>query len=323
MLAALHPPWLGRHPETRTLDRTLLVVVGLMALQLVPLPTGVLTRLSPGVLDVASALDLDYSTGAGSGPLPAMPLSIDPRSTLWGGSVLTAAVLVFLVCRRLFQTSGLRTVVRSIVWLGLALALVGIAQEATANGLVYWWWEPFDEGAEPFGPFLNRNHFGTWATMATPLCMGYAFARLRVTDDEPGRRRVGPVFRLVFDERAMFAVMVGILLTVAVVISLSRSALVGLSAAFLTLLLGGGQRLDRRRRNWLIVYVIVTLIAVATLANLGSIISRIDQTLTGSSGLSRSLLIFASAGFRCDSMRPARWTPLPWLPDDRGPRRPS
>ena len=40
-------------------------------------------------------------------------------------------------------------------------------------------------------------------------------------------------------------------------------------------------------------------------------------------GLSRSLLIFASAGFRCDSMRPARWTPLPWLPDDRGPRRPS
>ena len=40
-------------------------------------------------------------------------------------------------------------------------------------------------------------------------------------------------------------------------------------------------------------------------------------------GLSRSLLIFASAGFHCDSMRPARWTPLPWLPDDRGPRRPS
>ena len=53
-------------------------------------------------------------------------------------------------------------------------------------------------------------------------------------------------------------------------------------------------------------------------------IRRVGKTYPSpAEGLSRSLLIFASAGFRCDSMRPARWTPLPWLPDDRGPRRPS
>ena len=37
-------------------------------------------------------------------------------------------------------------------------------------------------------------------------------------------------------------------------------------------------------------------------------------------GLSRPLLIFASGGLCCDSMRPARWPPPPWLRERRGLR---
>ena len=40
----------------------------------------------------------------------------------------------------------------------------------------------------------------------------------------------------------------------------------------------------------------------------------------GFEGLSRPLLIFASGGLCCDSMRPARWPPPPWLRERRGLR---
>ena len=41
---------------------------------------------------------------------------------------------------------------------------------------------------------------------------------------------------------------------------------------------------------------------------------------TTTPGLSRPLLIFASGGLCCDSMRPARWPPPPWLRERRGLR---
>ena len=259
-------------------------MAGLGLLQIIPIPLGVIRIVSPAQSTVASALDLSYNARIADGALAWSPLSVDPIATVWALMVFGAALLVFLACRQLFHVGGVGLTVRTVVWLGLFVTLLGIAQEATSRNLVYWWWQPFDEGAEPFGPFINRNHFGTWATMVTPLCLGFAFARLHLTDDEPGRRRIGAVFRVAVDDQVVLAALVGCLLTVGMVMTLSRSALAGLGVAFLVLLLGGGPRLDRRRRRWLTACAILSALAIVLLANVPAVFQQVDQTLTSSSG---------------------------------------
>ena len=46
--------------------------------------------------------------------------------------------------------------------------------------LVYGFWKPL-HGGNPFGPFINRNHFAGWMVMALPLVVGYSCAVLEAT----------------------------------------------------------------------------------------------------------------------------------------------
>ena len=175
--------------------------------------------------------------------------------------------------------------VRAIAWTGLVLAFVAIVQRATGPDVIYGIWESSAEGAETFGPFVNRNHFATWVIMAVPLCWGYVMARMetRVRDDRPRAL----VVRLLefFDARTTWLVTAGSLMTLALVTSLSRSGLLGLGAAFLfTLVLTRGtDAVDRRRRAWLITFVLLSAVLIVAWANLGAVVARLDEALSGGS----------------------------------------
>ncbi len=146
---------------------------------------------------------------------------------------------------------GVRSSVRTIAGLGIVFATLGLAQAASGSGAVYWWWEPLGEGPEPFGTFINRNHFATWVIMATPACFGYAITRLSVSaTDDPTHHWAARLIR-VFDGRALFLLLAGILMTVALMVDLSRSGLLGLTAATVFVLMVGSRQIDRRRRRWL------------------------------------------------------------------------
>ena len=106
----------------------------------------------------------------------ALPLSVDLASTVWALAVCGGALVVFVVSRRVFQGGGVRIAARGIATVGLLLAAECLAQDATGGGRMYWRWKPLSEGAPPFGPFVNRNHFATWVVMAAPLCIGYLLA---------------------------------------------------------------------------------------------------------------------------------------------------
>ena len=132
----------------------------------------------------------------------------------------------------------MRWSIRIIAWLGIVFATLGLAQAASGSGAVYWWWEPFGEGAEPFGTFINRNHFATWVVMATPACVGYAITRLYVSaSDDPTHHWFSRLVSM-FDGRALFLLFAGILMTVALLINLSRSGMLGLATAAVYVLIG-------------------------------------------------------------------------------------
>ncbi len=284
LFAVLCPPTLCVPPEARWLDRGLVVLIAGLIAQLVPLPNAILAAVSPQTPTLLALLKLDYHAEAVSGARPVVAASLDPWSTLWAGAIAVAAVLVFLSTRRLFAAGGLRATVRAIAWMGLIMASIALLQQATSRRLIYWWWTPIDEGGEPFGAFVNRNHFGTYVIMAIPATLGYLIARLEANRSANGVfRSLGGIVR-VFDRRAALLLASGSMMTLAAVVCLSRSALVGLGVALVVVWGLARRDLDRQRRRWLTAYGFVFALAVLAWSNIEAIIHRFDQAATGASG---------------------------------------
>ena len=223
-LCVAYRPRILRHGPTPALDTWLLLAVASAAIQTVPIPRAVLDRLSPAASRVASQLAL-RDTG---GPLP---LSIDLTDSAAAVALFAGAIMVFVTARQLFDAGGVRTIVRGTAAIGLALAGVAIAQDATGGGLMYWRWKPTFQRTDPFGPFVNRNHYATWAIVAVPLCLGYlmahATAHPRESPTAAWRARVVGAM----DGRAAFLVVSVALMMLGVALSLSRSGMLGLVAA--------------------------------------------------------------------------------------------
>jgi hypothetical protein len=236
-LAIKYRPALLDRSRTPHLDLWMFAVLGASLLQVIPLPRAVLSTITPAAETVARRLVL-VDLG---GPLP---ITIDlPRSAA-AILIIAGVLLLFITARQVFDAGGLRTVARLIAVMGLVLSAIALAQDATGRGLMYWRWKPVDPGPNPFGPFVNRNHFATWAMMAVPLCIGYlaahASAHQGVGPAATWRRRVVAAI----DARAWMLLASATLLIVAIAASLSRSGLLGLAAA-----LACGAMLARRRQR--------------------------------------------------------------------------
>ena len=224
LLALYYRPWSYRDRPPSALDAWMIVTLGAIAVQLLPLPGSLLDAVSPAARPVWEQRLLRVPSS--------LSISLDPERT-WRALALTAAsFLTFITARTIFATGGVRLVLRGLAAIGMLLAAIALAQEATANGLMYWRYKPVDEGPPPFGPFVNRNHFATWAVLAIPMCLGYLTAhssahRQRDGTLLPWRRRVV----LFFDGRAMALTTAACLLLVALVMTLSRSGLLGIVTA--------------------------------------------------------------------------------------------
>jgi O-antigen ligase len=204
-------------PNQRTLDFALIgcVVVGLF--QLVPLPAGWRAVLTPN----AGAIDAALRIGAVTPRIRS--LSIDAAATLKGVSVAALTIATFWAARETLARGALRHLVRPIAWSGLVVSVLAIVLRTRSSSLVYGIWSAGD-GAVPYGPFVNRNHMGTWLIMALPLVAGYVVARVH---RRAGSRSIvssfdTPMVWLLGSAGAMLA---------AAIVSLSRSTAVGLCTA--------------------------------------------------------------------------------------------
>ncbi|HKB46050.1 MAG TPA: O-antigen ligase family protein, partial [Ktedonobacterales bacterium] len=140
-------------------------------IQLVPLPLGIIRAVSPDAPDVIAQLDPLVAAGLAT----THPLSLSPRSTLRGLAVLGSLAFLVIGGARLFSIAGARRSAQAIALVGVALALVGIIQRPLHAGKIYGFWTPAG-GGNPFGPFVNKNHFAGWMLMTVPLTLGVAGA---------------------------------------------------------------------------------------------------------------------------------------------------
>jgi O-antigen ligase len=254
----------------------LLVFGACAALQLVPLPPGLRTALSPNGTALLQAIDLQFalaSTSSSAPPAAWLPLTISSAATIKSLALLAAFAVLLAGLTSFFSRESLAPLVPPLLGFGLLLAFVGILQKAVLGdhawgGMrIYGFWEPHARLTTPFGPFVNKNHFAGWMLMAIPLALGYflGLAEIGFREVRRGwRNRLlwlsshhGGHLQLVF--------VAAMLMIVSLVMTTSRSGL----ACFVVAVAIASIFAVRRQRSWRARVVVVgalLLMAVVPLA---------------------------------------------------------
>jgi len=213
--------------ESRAVLVALVCVFAAGVLQLVPVTSGVLRAVSPATDAFLRNYSLSYAADA-----PPHSLSVNPQATWLGLAFLGAFTLFLAGLVRALSRSRVERLVKGIIAFGVVLALIGIVQKALLGDHVYMgmkvygFWSPESRLVQPFGPFINRNHFAGWMLMAIPLASGYLCA---VLEEGFAETRGGLRNRLLWlsspeggrGTMIAFAVLV---MTLSLVMSMSRSS---------------------------------------------------------------------------------------------------
>ena len=82
---------------------------------------------------------------------------------------LIAYLLIFFLCTQAFrERQDLNSLAWLLMFLCFGVSLFGIVQRFTSDGTIYWF-QKLTLGGDPFGPFVNRNHFAGFAELIVPV----------------------------------------------------------------------------------------------------------------------------------------------------------
>jgi O-antigen ligase len=145
-------------------------MIALVLFQMIPLPESFLKLISPASLST-------YATFGNDPAGTFRPVSLNPwatRQELF--RVLAYAAIFFVIVSHYRTKEQVRSLVKTILWMGCFLVLFAILQKMTWNDRIFWIY-PVDatlkSGAGIWGSYINRNHFAGYLGMAIPLGMGF------------------------------------------------------------------------------------------------------------------------------------------------------
>lgn len=221
---------LAQRRDAVPVDRGLAIALGCLVVaigvQLVPIPVSAIRQLSPETDVFLRDFEIGYATAERHA------LSIRPAATMVG---LAAACALALLLVGLVRTLNRRDTVhltRGLCVLGVALAIAGMAQMAMGDGKVYGFWTPRG-GGNPFGPFVNRNHFAGWMLMAIPLAMSYFCGRVSrgIQAVQPGWRDRLLWFSTAAASETLLVGLAVLVMALSLALTTSRSGILGLVLA--------------------------------------------------------------------------------------------
>jgi O-antigen ligase len=270
VLLAIARPSIGRGPG-RLLDWSLLACLIAVAVQLIPLQASMREWLSPHAFSVDRIVALDTQPAI----RPPHALSVDIESTMWALALAAVYIGVFWCARATCSSGGVRTTVRGVAWLGMALTVLVAIQRATSPALLYWTWQPISAGASPYGPFVNRNALASWLTMAVPLIIGYAMAR----HQSPPTRNDHTIPGTSIDSRQLWLAGAAILMTGGLLASMSRGGILGGGIGLMAFVwlsrrrIGGGSGVA-----WMLAGLVALVVMASAYANLDTLALRLQET---------------------------------------------
>src|SRR5574337_433897 len=177
--------------EKTSCNLPIILFLALTLFQMVPMPMTVIKHLSP----TAYAM-YPQASSAINPEIGWRTISLDPTATREEFvKVLTYAVLFWVILNNFRQRQQIEAVLRIIIGIGFFLAVFGIVQKYHWNGKLYWI-RKLPRYSQPFGPYVNRNHFAGYMEIVIPWTMGYLLSQLggrgRVHALWAGLRRLTP-----------------------------------------------------------------------------------------------------------------------------------
>jgi hypothetical protein len=258
-----------------------------VAVQLIPLPQSIIATISPETDALLRNYDLGYAAESVGGRAT-HPLSIDPSRTRLALILFSAFSILMFGAAHMIATAGLKALLRGLVGLGALIALIGIVQKPMYAGAIYGFWMP-EHKASPFGPFVNRNHFAGWMLMMLPLAAGYLAGRAANVFRHDSATGWRPALRRLTSNDGHEIILVGVaalIMAVALMFTLSRSAAIALLLEVSTLLfLGIRSSLRRIHGVWVGFFLLAVTVMAAGWVGLDSIgrrfVSPEMETLSG------------------------------------------
>ena len=267
----------------------LIAIAVAISLQLVPVPSSVLRVISPGTHRFLTMYDLRYAyqsvdaaPNAIAMPLTGHALSIDPHGTVVGLLLFISLALFLLGATRIFSAEGPSRVVLGILGLGLLLPVLAVVQIALNVDrelpLVYGVWKPRGI-SNPFGPFINPNHYAGWMLMALPVVIGLGYGSVeRDRLEAQSENGFNTMRAFASGGVPLLAAFTALVMAASALMTKSRSGMIGLVAIALLFTIV----VARRQRSWRgkagIVSIVTALLFIAIAwAGLDSVVERFRQ----------------------------------------------
>jgi tetratricopeptide (TPR) repeat protein len=219
--------------------------------QLIPLPGGAVSVISPGTAAVKKELlgDLPNSSEL----LKSMTLSFYSNATKHDLRLIVAIAAVFFVVVNVYRrTERIKRLLAAIAIIGGAITLLALAQNLFGNGKIYWI-VPTAYGEAYSGTFVNHSHYGQFINLSIGAAIGLIM--VKVHGAFTGKKITPP---LVFEylgspaAKLMWFLVAMIIIGMATVfMSLTRGGMVSMfiAAGFTTLALSSQRSL--KGRGWI------------------------------------------------------------------------
>ena len=229
----------------------------LAAAQLVALPAGVVSAVSPETAAAKARLLADLPGGAGA--LQRTTLSFYAAATRHDLRLVLIAVTVFAAVVEVYRRpEQVRRLLAAVAGIGGVVIALGLLQRLTSAGAIYWS-IPSPNGAADAGPFVNHNHYAQFVNLAMGAALGMLVVKVRELDlrESWSRGDVAAALREPEARAVWFYAAVVVFGVVAVFLSMSRGGMIGMLVAAVFATVGLGRRQHLRHTGWALVLMLL------------------------------------------------------------------
>ncbi len=236
-------------------------------LQLIPLPTGFVSIISPNTAVLKTELLGDLSNA--DDVLKSMTFSFYPNATKHDLRLVLAVAGVFVVVLNVFRRpEQIKRLLIAVTVIGGIIAAVALAQNAFGNDKIYWFIS--SKHCRGFsGPFVNHSNFGQFMNLSIGAAMGWLCVKLHETF--AGRKVTLPTvvdYLTAGSGKSLWLLVVVIgLCAAAVFVSLTRGGIISMLVAMTLTTLLFASRQSCRSYGWII--VVMAFFAFACILYMG------------------------------------------------------
>lgn len=257
----------------------LLLLLGFILLQLIPLPADFVGFLAPDIYKAyAPILDLLEIK-------PWIPLTVNQKLTFLEFLRISCyAGFYILTVQLLSQKEQLTKTIRIVAWLGIGIAFLTIIQKFTSPHDIYWF-RPAPEEASPTGPWVYRNHYAGFMELIFPLVLAlFFYYRPKSFIKQSLRQRTASFFNAPASNLYFFLGFGIILILSSVFVSLSRGGIIAINSGLL-LFLAILARKSPHTGKTTFLFVLGGVFLTVTWIGWDPILSRFNNTLSETGGI--------------------------------------